>query len=86
MRSAGMAAVAQLAARRSHNPKVVSSILTCRICFFGAMLAYYHGIFFVIYGKASRIHRETHPYRESMWPLHNKPPLGIEPRTFSLQD
>ena len=25
------AAVAQLAARRSHNPKVVSSILTCRI-------------------------------------------------------
>ena len=26
-----MAAVAQLAARRSHNPKVVNSILTCRI-------------------------------------------------------
>ena len=26
-----MAAIAQLAARRSHNPKVVSSILTCRI-------------------------------------------------------
>ena len=26
-----IAAVAQLAARRSHNPKVVSSILTCRI-------------------------------------------------------
>ena len=26
-----MAAVAQLVARRSHNPKVVSSILTCRI-------------------------------------------------------
>ena len=24
-----MAAIAQLAARRSHNPKVVSSILTC---------------------------------------------------------
>ena len=26
------AAIAQLAARRSHNPKVVSSILTRRIC------------------------------------------------------
>ena len=26
-----MAAIAQLAARRSHNPKVVSSILTCRM-------------------------------------------------------
>jgi hypothetical protein len=30
-----MAAIAQLAARRSHNPKVVSSILTRRICFPG---------------------------------------------------
>ena len=28
-------AVAQLAARRSHNPKVVSSILTCHICDLG---------------------------------------------------
>ena len=27
-----MAAVAQLAARRSHNPKVGSSILSCRMC------------------------------------------------------
>ena len=27
-----MAAVAQLAARRSHNPKVGSSILSCRTC------------------------------------------------------
>ena len=27
-----MPAVAQVAARRSYNPKVVSSILTCRIC------------------------------------------------------
>ena len=31
-RRKAVAAVAQLAARRSHNPKVVSSILTCRIC------------------------------------------------------
>ena len=30
------AAVAQLVARRSHNPKVGSSILTCRISFRGA--------------------------------------------------
>ena len=30
---ASQAAVAQLVARRSHNPKVVSSILTCRIYF-----------------------------------------------------
>ena len=30
-RLASRAAVAQLVARRSHNPKVVSSILTCRI-------------------------------------------------------
>ena len=27
-----MAAAAQLAARRSHNPKVGSSILSCRMC------------------------------------------------------
>ena len=32
--SAYMAAIAQLAARRSHNPKVVSSILTRRTCVF----------------------------------------------------
>ena len=29
--TAAQVAVAQLAARRSHNPKVVSSILTCHI-------------------------------------------------------
>ena len=32
LRAVSQAAVAQLAARRSHNPKVVSSILTCRKC------------------------------------------------------
>ena len=32
LRASSQAAVAQLAARRSHNPKVVSSILTCRKC------------------------------------------------------
>ena len=36
------AAVAQLAARRSHNPKVVSSILTCRSYWCGAREAPVH--------------------------------------------
>jgi hypothetical protein len=67
------AAIAQLAARRSHNPQVVSSILTRRILG-------------MIPNSRSCGLRESHSERKSSLQRQNITLAGFEPAIFGSED
>ncbi len=72
------AAIAQLAARRSHNPKVVSSILTGRILQRQASADGVQSIDDMVN------HTKTLWGSVSVFTHHNEPPAGFEPVTSRL--
>ena len=72
------AAIAQLAARRSHNPKVVSSILTGRILQRQASADQVHSI--AKFNQTKNLWGSVFVFIHH----HNKPPAGFEPATSRL--